>query len=340
MPTIKRRFTVDFSRLKTQFGIEDVLKHFDVPLAGTGRQRRGRCPIHSGDNETSFSVNVEANSFHCFSCGASGNHLDLIAQMEECSIKDAARKAVAWFGLDAGDEPSERTPNRVRKEKTPTPKADESDQAEASASNEPLAFTLKLDATHPYLADRGLDAETIERFGLGFCSRGTMKDRIAIPIRNPDGELVAYAGRWVGDGEPPEGEGKYKLPKGFLKSLELFADWTSLRADGDARTIVLVEGFFPCMLFEQWGAFAISTMGSSMSPEQFALIRAHTRPGDRFVILYDGDKAGREGAREAASLLATLGFTRTIELPDGKQPDNYTFAEYQEMYPELFPAAQ
>jgi hypothetical protein len=44
-----------------------------------------------------------------------------------------------------------------------------------------------------------------------------MKDRIAIPIHNADGQLVAYAGRWVG-GELPEGEEKYKLPPRFKKS--------------------------------------------------------------------------------------------------------------------------
>jgi DNA primase len=69
----------------------------------------------------------------------------------------------------------------------------------------------------------GIPPELVERFGLGFCARGSMAGRVAIPIENVEGELVAYAGRWVGtDAELPAGEEKYKLPKGFQKSLELW----------------------------------------------------------------------------------------------------------------------
>ena len=87
--------------------------------------------------------------------------------------------------------------------------------------NPPLTFKLKtLDSKHPYLKERGLKKETIKEFGLDYCNRGLMKGRIAIPIHNEKGELVAYAGRYSGD--PPEGEPKYKLPPKFKKHLILF----------------------------------------------------------------------------------------------------------------------
>lgn len=86
------------------------------------------------------------------------------------------------------------------------------DAGDPGAQENPvLTFELKVDPKHPYLKERGLKKETIEVFGLGFCSRGLMKDRIAIPIHNKDGELVAYCGRWPGE-DPPEGEEKYKMP--------------------------------------------------------------------------------------------------------------------------------
>jgi hypothetical protein len=92
---------------------------------------------------------------------------------------------------------------------------------ENSAPNKPLKFRLdKLAQDHPSLAERGLTRETIIDFGIGFCGKGMMADRIAIPIHNTEGEVVAYAGRWPG--EAPEGTPKYKLPQGFRKSLELF----------------------------------------------------------------------------------------------------------------------
>src|SRR5262249_16299362 len=89
--------------------------------------------------------------------------------------------------------------------------------------NPPLKFTFKhLDNRHPYLTqDRGLTEATIDFFGLGHhAGKGIMQNRVVIPIHNEQGALVAYAGRSPGD--PPEGEGKYKFPPNFHKSLVLF----------------------------------------------------------------------------------------------------------------------
>ena len=66
--------------------------------------------------------------------------------------------------------------------------------------NAPLDFALKnLDPDHPYLSGRGFTPETIARFGLGYCSRGLMKDRIAIQLHNGEGKLIGYSGRVVDD---------------------------------------------------------------------------------------------------------------------------------------------
>ncbi len=75
-------------------------------------------------------------------------------------------------------------------------------EAPNEENNPPMTFELKnLDVKHPYLKQRGVGAKTIKEFGLGYCNRGLMKDRVVIPIHNPKGELVAYAGRAAG--EPP-----------------------------------------------------------------------------------------------------------------------------------------
>lgn len=90
------------------------------------------------------------------------------------------------------------------------------------------------------LAARGLSRAIVETFGLGVCpetSRSIMKARLCIPIHNPQGELVAYAGRWLGD-EVPEGELRYKLPEGFRKSLVLY----NLHRVAGAHHLVVVEG--------------------------------------------------------------------------------------------------
>ena len=98
-----------------------------------------------------------------------------------------------------------------------------------------------MDPKHPYLTERGLSKEIVRQFGLGFCSRGLMRDRIAIPIHDDSGQLVAYAGRTPG--EPPEGQERSMLPPGFMKSKAVF---NLHQASELAREtgLVLVEGFF------------------------------------------------------------------------------------------------
>lgn len=114
--------------------------------------------------------------------------------------------------------------------------------ADNQSGNQPLTFTLKnLNPKHPYLKERGLNKETVHHFGLGHCSRGLMKERIAIPINNEQGELVAYAGRYAG--EPPEDEEKYLLPPGFGKSQVLF-NLDQARELATDQGLIVVEGFF------------------------------------------------------------------------------------------------
>jgi DNA primase len=133
-----------------------------------------------------------------------------------------------------------------------------------------LTFTLKnLDASHAYLQERGLTAETIAAFGLGYCAKGSMAGRIAIPIHDADGKVVAYAGRWPGN--PPGDMPKYKFPNGFLKSLEVYNLHNALK-ESPSEPLIVVEGFFDCIMLWQAGfRRVVSVMGSSISDAQAAL---------------------------------------------------------------------
>ncbi|MCP4368734.1 MAG: hypothetical protein GY797_11580, partial [Deltaproteobacteria bacterium] len=179
--------------------------------------------------------------------------IDFVAKMEGVEIRQAGILIQDWFGIKA------RRP-ATKKDEIPSvlafKKEDEGSEeipAEpVKEKNKPLEFTLKnLDQEHDYLKERGLEKETIEFFVVGYCNKGLMKDRIAIPIHNSSGELVAYSGRWIGD--PPDKEtSKYKLPTGFLKSLEVFNLHTAKYEIGDG-SLILVEGLFDCMKVWQAG---------------------------------------------------------------------------------------
>jgi len=122
-----------------------------------------------------------------------------------------------------------------------------------------------------------------------------MAGRIAIPIHNEDGNVVAYAGRWPG--EPPGDTPKYKLPPGFRKSLELFNIDRAVKEPGD-EPLVIVEGFFDCMKLHQYGCRkVVALMGSTMSAAQEELIRKHTDSRSQVIVMLDEDEAGQAGRR-------------------------------------------
>ena len=150
---------------------------------------------------------------------------------EECSIRDAAVKIADWFDIQTGKPTGRKAvngkppaskealsaaeqsagvsnPSEVRE----PPPSNEQGQPGPPATNVPLTFELKLERDHPWFGEVGLLPETVDEFGLGFCSKGVIGGRIAFPIHDPAGRLIGYAGRWPGE-LPPEGQPVWKYPK-------------------------------------------------------------------------------------------------------------------------------
>jgi DNA primase catalytic core len=189
------------------------------------------------------------------------------------------------------------------------------EDAATVAPNAPLGFALQhVDAHHPYLAARGLAAETIRTFGVGFYrGSGFLRGRIVIPIHDERGALIAYAGRTIGDQKP-----KYRFPMGFRKSLVLFNLHRVLKTGG--RTVIVVEGFFDAIAVHQGGYPAVvALMGSTLSRHQADLLCTHF---DRVLLMLDGDAAGRHGATAVADALTARIRLTPITLDDGCQPDH------------------
>jgi DNA primase len=190
--------------------------------------------------------------------------------------------------------------------------------------NPPLTFTLKLDPEHPYLRERGLSAEQVAQFGLGYCSRGVMAGRTCIPIHNERGALVAYAGRWPGE-DVPDGEGKYKLPPKFQKARVLF----NLHRVAESEHLVLVEGYWSTFRLHALGVPVASPMGWSVSPEQIRLLQGR---GVRFLtVLLDGAKTGYEARERLLPELASTFFVFAPQLPEGEKPDTLGEPELLEL---------
>lgn len=330
---------VDFKAVKAAITMEQVLTRYglmDKFKRGTD-SLNGPCPIHKGSNPTQFRVSISKNIWNCFSeCKHGGNVLDFIAEMENVSIHAAALKAIEWFKLDpeamsaGSDKPETET-----EEAPPAPKPiaqKPAPVAEKSVPNTPLKFRLdKLEHSHPYLTERGLTLETIVDFGAGYCAKGMMADRIAIPIHNAKGEVVAYAGRFPG--EPDESTPKYKLPQGFRKSQELFNIDRASKEPAEV-TLVIVEGFFGCMKLHQFGCRkVVALMGSTMSAAQEELIRSLTDSRSQVIVMLDEDEAGRAGREDIATRLSKVCFVKvhTFER-DGQQPEDLSAEEVNQLF--------
>jgi DNA primase len=323
---------VDFKAVKAAITMEQVLEHYGIldKFKRGSDSLSGPCPIHKGSNPTQFRISISKNIWNCFSeCKHGGNVLDFIARMEDVSIHAAALKAIEWFNLDpeamsaSSEEEAGETSEAPKAGDAPRPKpaAKPAPAPENSAPNKPLQFRLdKLERSHPYLAERGLTLETIVDFGIGFCAKGMMADRIAIPIQNPEGNVVAYAGRFPG--EPPEGTPKYKLPQGFRKSQELFNIDRAIKEPAD-KPLIIVEGFFDCMKLHQFGfRKVVALMGSTMSAAQEELIRKHTDRNSQVIVMLDEDEAGKAGREDIAVRLAKFCFVKTHVFEEaGAQPD-------------------
>lgn len=334
---------VDFKAVKAAITMEQVLRHYGLfdQFKRSGDSLSGPCPIHKGSNPTQFRVSFSKNIWNCFSdCKKGGNVLDFIARMEVVSIHAAAHKAIEWFHLDreamsakSGDESRGSEPAKSNTAPTQPPVSKKADPAqEKSTPNTPLKFRLdKLERDHPYLTERGLTPETIESFGIGYCSKGMMTERIAIPIHDPEGKVVAYAGRWPG--EPPEGTPKYKLPQGFRKSLELFNIDRAIKEPAE-KPLVIVEGFFGAMRLYQHGCRkVVAIMGSTMSTAQEDMIRRYTDRNSQIIVMLDEDEAGRFGREDIAVHVSRWAFVRIhVFGEEGKQPEQLTAEEVADVF--------
>ena len=316
---------IGFDALKQAVSIVQILDRYGLTnrLHRSGDNLSGACPIHAGHNATQFRVSLSRNCWICFGdCHGGGSIVDFVSRKEGVGIRDAALLIQDWFGVfkPNGDEQSSAT----------QPNGHPANEVALPQANRPLNFELRnLDRQHPYLGERGVSKETVHTFGLGYCRHGTMAGWMVIPIHNAAGQLVAYAGRWPGE---PDGTPKYKLPRGFRKSLELFNLHRALQEPHEIP-LVVVEGFFGCMKIWQAGfRRVVALMGSMLSRVQEELIVRTAGPDGKVILMFDEDEAGRKGRIEARQRLARKVEVKAIEFPTkGQQPDGLLPAELHQL---------
>jgi len=354
---------IDFKELRRQLSFETVLQYYGVTIDRKGDQHHGPCPLpnHGAENDSpSFSANLARGVFQCFACKGRGNILDFAILMERERIGDGqalrrvARKIIKELRLTPAGRPqgSEERAGQDGPATSPTTAvvAESTDAATMDGTdrkgglpvvvNGRLDFELKgLDSGHPFFGENGIHRETISLFGLGFCERGLLKDRIAIPLHDPDGALVGYAGLLANEAQVTSDNPRFRFPGRRERNGKLFEFRKSLflyngnRIAVPCDDLIVTEGFESVWWLKQNGlSRSVAVMGSDCSARQAELIVSALPPTGRAWALSDEGEYGRRFAMSMLVQVSPHRFVRWAKLAAGVKPSRLTGEELKALF--------
>jgi DNA primase len=333
--------------LRGRVSLADVVGR-RVTLQKRGREFTGLCPFHK-EKTPSFHVVEEKGFYHCFGCGAHGDVIGFAMQTQNLGFREAVEELAGLAGLDV---PRETPQEREREQRRATLQGAMAAAAQffAAALTGPQGA-----AARAYLEGRGLDAEAMRRFGLGFAPDGRdalkralgkqfpeallveagllrkaedrpdsydyFRNRIMFPIADRRGQVIAFGGRVMGDGQP-----KYLNSPDtplFQKGRVLYG-WPAARAAA-ARdpSAIVTEGYMDVIALHRAGfGTAVAPLGTALTEQQLEEVwKLAAEP----VLCFDGDAAGQRAAgralERALPLLKAGRSLRFAVMPDGDDPD-------------------
>jgi DNA primase len=349
-------------RVKQQADIVRVIGEY-VRLKKSGRNFTGLCPFH-GEKTPSFAVHPVKQIYHCFGCGKGGDVFSFVMEMEKCPFPEAVRVVAEKCGIPI-PRPKERTPEE-RLENQQRSALIEMHREAQSFFVKQLETTAEGKAARAYLEDRGLDAEAITRFGIGYAPAGgdvlfrylkakyaekllaesglvsrdqsgrlfdRFRRRITFPIANESGKIVAFGCRALGDDQP-----KYlNSPETPIYSKSNVLYHLDRAKEGIRRQdfAILVEGYMDAIAVARAGiSNVVASCGTSLAEPQIKLLGRFTK---RVIVNYDPDVAGQAATERSISLLLENDFeVKVLALPaigDKKaDPDLYIREKGAEAY--------
>jgi DNA primase catalytic core len=312
-------------------------------LKKAGRSWKGLCPFHN-ERTPSFTVDRDKGLYHCFGCGAGGDVIHFVRQMDRLEFPEAVEVLASRFGVTI--------PRRQRS----GPRDDRRDRLLEALSAAQRFFAERLarpgNTAAAYLESRGVPVEMWTTLGLGHApdawdslakalsgaypedllieagllqpraeAKGAydrFRDRLIFVVRDERGRAVGFGGRALS----PEGEPKYlNSPESpvFSKKRLLYGLFEGRESIRKHDRVVLVEGYFDHLALVRAGIQeTVASMGTALTPEQTEKLR---RLCPHAIVCYDGDSAGRNATRGALQLLLAQGFdARVARLPAGEDP--------------------
>ncbi|WP_308035697.1 DNA primase [Neisseria cinerea] len=336
--------------LLAKVDIVDIIDE-QVPLKKGGANYMACCPFHK-EKTPSFSVSPTKQFYHCFSCGAHGSAIGFVMEHQGLSFPEAVQFLADRVGMvvpkvrGQNDNPEIRA-ERKKKQQT----LEETTAAAADFYAQQLKFNPMAKA---YLDKRGLSAEVIAHYGLGYAPDGwqplaqvfqpypntalvdtgmvidnegrhydRFRHRIMFPIRNPRGQVIGFGGRVLDDSKP-----KYLNSPDtplFDKGKNLYGLYEGRAAVKEAGRILVVEGYMDVVALAQFGVgYGVAALGTATTAEHVKILM---RQADSIYFCFDGDSAGRKAAwRALENALPQLKDDKSLHflfLPEEHDPDSY-----------------
>ncbi|MEB3355383.1 MAG: DNA primase [Synechococcales bacterium] len=365
--------TID--QVKQQVDVVDVVSEH-VVLKKQGKDYVGLCPFHD-DKSPSFSVSPSKQFYYCFSCGAGGNAIKFLMELGKRSFSDVVLDLARRYQIPVKTlEPEKR--QELQRQLSLREQLYEILAIATRFYEHALHQPDGQVALNYVQQTRHLTLATIQQFQLGYAPGGwqtlygylveqkrypvelveqaglivprqggsgyydRFRDRLMIPIHDLQGRVVGFGGRTLGDAQPK-----------YLNSpeTELFDKGSLLYGLDKARvaiakedSAIVVEGYFDVIALHAAGiTHAVASLGTALSLKQVKQLLRYTE-SKQIILNFDADAAGNKAAERAIGEAADLAYRgelqlRILNIPSGKDPDEYLQTHDAEAYRQLLQSA-
>lgn len=349
---------MDFvEQLKSSVDIVDVVGQY-VRLRKAGTRYVGLCPFHT-EKTPSFGVHGVHQFYKCFGCGAGGDVIKFVMELEGLTFYEALKSLAERYGIPMPKRAEYSDPKTklraalyrmheiardlfrsglqsgqgaeargyLAKRGVAPAVADEFELGYADASGHLLSRAFEKE---------GFTAEQMEGSGLvirrqegsGFYDR--FRGRLMFPIQDEQGRIIAFGGRALAADQEP----KYLNSSDteiYLKRRVLYNLHRAKEAVRKSNRAVLVEGYMD--VIGVWSAGVrevVATCGTALVSDQIRALRRHS---ERIVVNFDPDQAGVNAAERSIQMLLEESMrVRVLELEGGDDPDEYIKKNGAELY--------
>ena len=346
----------DIALVREKARIDEVVSDYVTLKNAGGGSQKGLCPFHD-EKSPSFHVTPSRGYYHCFGCGAGGDVIKFLMEIDGLGFADAVERLADKYGVQLRYTEGAEKPQR--RDAHQRPRLLEAHKAAAAYYSDQLASADAM-AGRQFLSERGFDRDAAETFGIGFAPRDgdalykhlrqkgfrdeelvtgglvaqgrsghydRFRGRLLWPIRETNGDVIGFGARRLFDDDRIEA--KYlNTPETpiYKKSHVLYGIDLARRDIARTSQAVVVEGYTDVMACHLSGVpTAVATCGTSFGEDHARVLRRLLHDHEEFrgevIFTFDGDEAGQRAALRAfGGDQQFVGQTYVAVEPDGLDP--------------------